>query len=550
MPIQPDKVASTITKLKKEYVAQIKEKCAEIELLAPLQKIASLKIESLLKLTQIAHRFSSSGTTFGFPQLSAVGKSLELVLHTIIEEGEKALGSKITAQRLAQAITGVLESAHKAIDDYSEDHEFVITPDMAPQKKTILIAAPEGTDDILQLSEQLDFLGYNHEQMTDLADLKKYTDAYAPEALIIQTNFSAADKGNIQRYIEQCRSKNALPPIFYLSSKDDFRTRLAAVQHKGVAFSPLPLDHIQLIDQLGIALQHKSSHNYHILIIDDDEVLATRYGVTLESAGMTVTILTEPELLMDVLSKTTVDLILLDFHMPRCNGFELASILRQLNPFLTLPIIFLSTEVHLEQFMRSARLGIDEFLVKPIVSEKLIQAVTDRVERSLILRRFMAQDSATGLLNHTSLEKALCLEVARAARKKGLFTYAMLDIDHFKQINDSFGHATGDLVIRTLAHLLRKRLRYTDIIGRYGGEEFGVILPDTNSEQAFNVISDILKKFSEIAFPAHDETFHVTFSGGIAEYPKAPNELQLNYAADKALYKAKHQGRNQIYVAE
>ena len=535
------KVAETMARLRKEYLNQLTVIGDTLEMLLPPHAPTQLSRESMLALSKIAHRLAGSGTTFGMPILSLHGSNLEKLLLLIQDDPEKEFFTNSLQQPLINAIKDTLKACRDMAQNHESESETAPVTEVKEKKKILIVSASSNAD-IDQLGQQLVYLGYAQQRLHTLNDLRdcKPSDFVS---ILIHTNFSLEDRTDLQRWLDHT---GALPPLLYLSDGDDFESRLASVQLKGTAFSKLPLDHIQLIDQLTALMENTSVQHCHVLVIDDDEVLAMRYALALESVGMTVTTLTRPELLMDVLSRSTIDLVLLDFHMPQCNGFELASILRQLNPYVTLPIIFLSTDIYLDQFMRKARLGIDDFLTKPVTTDTLISTVTERLSRALTLRRFMDQDAATGLLNHTRLEKELSLEVARAKRKKTHFSYAMLDIDHFKQINDSFGHATGDLVIRTLAHLLKQRLRMTDIIGRYGGEEFGIILPDTTVDQAYPVLNEIRQKFSEFAFHAGAETFHVTFSGGIAGFPDFNSELPLSHAADTALYEAKTEGRNRL----
>lgn len=123
----------------------------------------------------------------------------------------------------------------------------------------------------------------------------------------------------------------------------------------------------------------------------------------------------------------------------------------------------------------------------------------------------------------------------------------MLDIDFFKKVNDSYGHAAGDNVIRALANLLRQRLRRIDSLGRYGGEEFLVVLPDCPPDQALRILDEIRQRFADLHFIADGQQFSVTLSAGIASTDDAPASADdLLDKADRALYTAKHGGRNQV----
>jgi len=195
--------------------------------------------------------------------------------------------------------------------------------------------------------------------------------------------------------------------------------------------------------------------------------------------------------------------------------------------------------------------GADDFLTKPISDAHLVAAVRVRATRSRQLADLMSKDSLTGLLKHARIKETIAIELARARRNNQPLSVAMLDIDHFKSVNDTYGHASGDRVIKALAHLLKQRLRKADGIGRYGGEEFVVILPECDQETAQRVLDDIRARFAALRYQHEDREFASTFSVGIActlQLPAA-NGDELLIAADAALYAAKHGGRNQVRVA-
>ncbi|MFW6344149.1 MAG: GGDEF domain-containing protein, partial [Sediminispirochaetaceae bacterium] len=127
-------------------------------------------------------------------------------------------------------------------------------------------------------------------------------------------------------------------------------------------------------------------------------------------------------------------------------------------------------------------------------------------------------------------------------------SFAMIDADHFKDVNDTHGHLTGDRVLKSLSRMLQDRLRRTDIIGRYGGEEFGIILINTDSEEAKRIMDEIRENFARVRHHSEKKGFFVTFSCGIASYPAIESPEEINLAADEALYSAKEAGRNRVVI--
>jgi diguanylate cyclase (GGDEF)-like protein len=189
----------------------------------------------------------------------------------------------------------------------------------------------------------------------------------------------------------------------------------------------------------------------------------------------------------------------------------------------------------------------DDFLTKPISDNALIAAVFSRAQRARLLSNALSRDSLTGLLKHGDIKEQVGIELERAQRSGKPASVAMLDIDFFKKVNDSYGHAAGDNVIRALANLLRQRLRRVDSLGRYGGEEFLVVLPDCPAEQARRILDEIRQRFAELHFMAGEQQFSATLSAGIAcTSDDSAQANDLLERADRALYAAKHGGRNQV----
>jgi diguanylate cyclase (GGDEF)-like protein len=162
------------------------------------------------------------------------------------------------------------------------------------------------------------------------------------------------------------------------------------------------------------------------------------------------------------------------------------------------------------------------------------------------LRYYMERDSLTSLYNHSQLMKRLADDLSRSWRIGSKTCYAMIDIDHFKLVNDNHGHLTGDRVIKALSQLLVERLRKTDTVGRYGGEEFGVILFNTDINSGEILMNEIRESFAKIRHREAKNDFFVTFSCGITEARPEDALVGIKEQADKALYFAKGHGRNQV----
>ncbi|MDQ7028395.1 MAG: diguanylate cyclase, partial [Ardenticatenia bacterium] len=347
------------------------------------------------------------------------------------------------------------------------------------------------------------------------------------------------------------RQSHSTPmPVIFVSTRDDLTIRLEAVRAGGDAFLAKPVDIGLLVERLEALIKPREPDPYRILIVEDEPAVAEFYAYVLKEAGMVTRIVTKPLEIMPVLVDFNPDLILMDIYMPECSGVELAKVIRQMEAFVTVPIVFLSGESDVERQLDAMSLAGDDFLMKPILPQHLVKSVRLRVERSRILRQLTLMDGLTGLFNHTAIEERLHKEMERARRQRTGLAFAMIDLDHFREVNDTYGHPVGDRVLRTLSRVLLQNLRRTDIIGRYGGEEFAVILLDTNGHYAARALDNVRRKFSRIKHRTGHLAFQITFSCGVAAFPEHQELAELHTAADQALYEAKQRGRNQTILAE
>ncbi len=413
-----------------------------------------------------------------------------------------------------------------------------------------LIYLVEADGDLAQdLAIQISHFGYVVHALASLEALEEAAEHDRPAALIFSSLTPAESQASadlIANFRRLCETQ--LPTVF-VSERGDLESRLRAVRAGGDAYFTTPVDIGALIDKLDALTAAQAQEPYRILLIEDGSMQAAYYAAALERAGMMTTVVNDAMSVMQPLVEFRPDLILMDMYMPGCDGMDLAAVIRQQEDFVGIPIVFFSAETNLDLQQEAIRLGGDDFLTKPIQPDLLIVSVSSRVQRSRTLRSLMLRDSLTGLLNHTAVKERLQVEVARARRCETVLSLAVIDIDHFKSVNDTYGHPVGDRVLKSLARLLQQRLRKTDVIGRYGGEEFVVILTGTDGASAFSVMDRIRDGLAHIRQHAGSADFSVTFSCGIASFPQYPDGAVLTQAADQALYEAKRGGRNRVVLS-
>ncbi|MFC1673174.1 diguanylate cyclase [Pseudomonadota bacterium] len=511
---------------------------------------------SLAALEQVrhhAHKLAGSGATFGFPDVSTLARKMERACFAVIN-GEGEYGQPLADAM--HALCDQLRDAAKApIDTAAEESAEIAraaqrrSTDTDQQKAVIVMECDEGS--AAQMRLEMEHFGFDVRIIEHPSKLAAALDVHAPDVVVSGLSFGGDDDVALTVLNELRDAGEIHAPLVVHTGLDTMVARIGAVRAGAEAYLVKPVDMADLVDVLDTVSHRDESEPFRVLVVDDDESLAMHTELVLQGAGMETFVQTDPLKVLDSLDDFSPELLLLDLYMPQCSGEELAAVIRQREEYAGIPIVFLSGEADKDKQLSAMELGGDDFLTKPIRPAHLISSVRIRAARFRKLRSFMVRDSMTGLFNHTTTKQLLDSEISRSQRSGSEVVLASLDIDHFKGVNDTYGHSVGDRVIKALARLLRQRLRGADVIGRMGGEEFAAILPDTNMDEAFGVFEEIRTAFSDIQFHAagHDG-FNVTISCGLAAFPEHDTPAMLSDASDKALYVAKNSGRNQVVRAK
>lgn len=301
-----------------------------------------------------------------------------------------------------------------------------------------------------------------------------------------------------------------------------------------------------------------------VLIIDDSEAVREKIMKTLESRGL-FSRFYQAEDGLDGFKKllaSPVDIVLCDLEMPRMDGFKFLGMMKGRPEVSDTPVIILTGNDDRELKVKGLDQGACDFITKPFDPEELvarmrvhlkIKHLQDDLKRSNeLLLELSNTDHLTGLFNRRFLMESLDKEFQRSRRKDGQLALLMLDIDHFKRVNDTHGHLQGDVVLQKVAIHIQKELRSYDVAARYGGEEFVAVLPDTSLKEAFNVADRIRLSVQGMRFAGSLADERITVSLGVAMYPSPYYEDidGLLRAADNALYQAKERGRNRVIVSD
>jgi len=298
--------------------------------------------------------------------------------------------------------------------------------------------------------------------------------------------------------------------------------------------------------QHQVTENHNNHQKFEILLIDDDVELVAYFKESLEKQSYYVTIALSAERGLKFFYDRKPDLILLDILLPDQSGIEvLNQIIGKANNE-HIPIIIISSESSKELQIRAYSIGVMDFVKKPVDMDLFLTLIQNRFKLKTEWQKSIIVDELTGTYNRKHFNQTIKQLVADFKRTERTFSLALIDLDYFKKVNDTYGHLVGDEVLKSFAEIVQNSIRIEDTFCRYGGEEFALFLPNTMAMSAKLVIERIREHLSSKQFHAKGETFHVTFSCGITEITNPELEAdKLIEEADQALYVSKYAGRNQ-----
>ncbi|HEX8888197.1 MAG TPA: diguanylate cyclase [Pyrinomonadaceae bacterium] len=303
-----------------------------------------------------------------------------------------------------------------------------------------------------------------------------------------------------------------------------------------------------------------------ILVADDEPVNRALIERRLQREGYRVLTAQNGKDAVEKTQEILPDLVILDVMMPVMDGMEACRHIKETEATRDIPVIFLSARDETEMKVSGLTLGANDYISKPFKAEELIARVSVAIrlkqERDQLrvnaeeaaVRAEVAQeramtDALTGLLNRYGLQHVLAREHAEARRYDRPLSCLMIDLDNFKTINDTYGHASGDIALQQVAGILREVVRRSDTVFRYGGEEFLVLLPETDLEGATALAEKIRVNTSSRPFGDGERVFNLTLSVGASTLYDHESGNDMIACADMALYHAKERGRNRVEAA-
>lgn len=340
-------------------------------------------------------------------------------------------------------------------------------------------------------------------------------------------------------------------PVITVLTEDDLRTRVEAARRGTRLLLQKPLIGGDLAEAIGRIFNHESALLARVLVLSHSEEILNKAKQSISSDRVRVSVLDDAIRFWDTLEEQSPNLLVLDVDMPQFSGLDLCRVVRADARWNWVPVILVSSRTDVDTIHNIFAAGADDFIPADFSPNEILERVWNRLERNYFNKNNFESDMLTGLTTRRQSSITLNQFLKIAERQHQPFTFCILDIDHFKLVNDEFGHAVGDAVLQRFGRMLSRSLRSEDVVARWGGEEFVIGMYGVSRDAGIMRLQRLLESWRQETFqsPAGGE-FHTSFSAGIAEFPADGVGLQHLYrAADEALYAAKITGRNRVRSA-
>jgi len=447
------------------------------------------------------------------------------------------------------------------------------------RKAKILVVDDEPMN-VRIMATSLEKMGYEVFKAFDGGDAMRITRESKPDVILLDVMMPGLDGFEVTERLRKDSETNIIP-IILVTALGETKDKVRGLNAGADDFLTKPINLVELRARVRSLLKLKRFHEEAlstsdpatqietwgdgarreksiILIVEDDLIAAKTSASILGKAGYEIITAGTAQEADEILSETVPDLILLDIMLPDKSGLEILSKLRREPGFENVPIIIVSSSADLETKVKGIDTGADDYLVKPVNSLELIARVKSNLHKYEVQQRLIRNserlfalsmtDQLTGLYNRQYLETVVEREIAASKRYGLVFSLLLFDIDHFKDINDTRGHLSGDNVLRELGQLLKYGIRTNDVAARYGGDEFVVMLPNTAKDAAMAAAEILRQKVEGYAF-SHLEGRAITISIGVTDgFDSDAGMESVVKRADEALYAAKREGRNRVEV--
>ncbi len=300
--------------------------------------------------------------------------------------------------------------------------------------------------------------------------------------------------------------------------------------------------------------QHIDPKNRSVLIVDDNPQNIQLVASHLKEVGYRISFSQSGRDALQKIQNADYDLILLDVMMPEMDGFETCTQIKEYPKYKEVPVIFLTAKIDKESIVRGFEVGAVDYIIKPFYGAELLARIRTHIELKAYREKLeemnqrlyekATKDALTKLFNRRKMNDLIEYEYDRSLRNKLPFSIIITDIDYFKKVNDSYGHECGDIVLEQVSSILMSMVRKQDQVGRWGGEEFLLLLPDTETDGALTLSEKIRTEIEKSTYTCEEFTLKITMTFGVSSFSEEKTGKTVIKEADLALYAGKNQGRN------
>ena len=520
--------------LRREYLVEAPARLGELR--KDLAAIRAGEPEALESLKSRFHRLAGSGGSYGFPAISEASR-----------EAEDWLGKHPNPDDNGFAFLGVaIGRVAAAFDQAARELGFPAPPQRPPPFgwRASLVG---GTSDLAtRLAATLRDAQYTVTAVPSTTDPAAIAASERPEIAVVLPGPDEDPALAVGRW-------TAGPLEQYLAVAlvaDPTGLDLLRQPYAQLDFFVEPARAETEIPRWARAVARASAAPPSALVVVTEDSERATIATWLESAGVRVTPVGTAAAADEHLRREIPDVVLLDWALPEGQAAALVRMLRRSPRFVLTPVVAVSSFDTDQEREKSLAAGVDDLLLRPLGRGRLVPAVLHRAGRARRLDEAVRRDALTGFLTAGALADELEIVLAYARRGKEQLCFLLLDVDHFRRVNEQLGHETGDHILAHLARVIRERIRASDLVVRMGGEEFGVLFRRCSPDDA-RAVADEIRKAVEAAPPIVEGTpMPVRLSGGIAAYPDhATGMRELVLAAERALLRAKETGRDRVVVA-
>ena len=507
-----------------------------------------------------AHKISGSAGTFGRGRASEIARELETILAARFIDRDAAAVATALVDDLYAALSpsaasspqGSVGGPEAARAGGGNDRSAAVPGSPAGSAPIVVILHPSA-ELALAVADDARTRGLIPEIAPDVPAARNTLTRSRPPAAAVIHLPGAADTSGINDLLGDL-DRLGTAVVGLLPPNAGTAIRAAALRAGARLLLDAPIDTAagaaQITDAIATLLKDRGHSVPRVLAVDDDETVLHAVRHLLGTTSVQIETLSEPEGFWAALRQFQPDLLLLDVDMPGVSGLELCRLVRSDPRWSQLPVVFLSASHDAEAVGRVYAAGADDFVSKPVAGPELQARITNRLERARLHRLLAETDPLTGLANRRRLERDLNRLQHLADRYHSDLSLAVVDVDHFKRVNDRYGHASGDEVLRRLAGHLQAAFRGEDAVARVGGEEFVVAMLGMRREDAVNRLAGVLQSFRDIPQEISGELLTVAASAGVAQHNRDGVGFEALYrAADGALRAAKASGRGRVLPA-